>query len=102
MVNSPACSFPRGVSASREPLPPTPSPQRRGGEEETPLGLLPLSVAGRGSRTDSARHAFQHLRRGRSPAVAGVRLVASAAIARLVAALDEAAPRRDVAQRPIG
>src|SRR6266545_6087993 len=32
----------------RKPLPPTPSPQRRGGEEKTPFCLLPLSASGRG------------------------------------------------------
>src|SRR6266545_161563 len=36
------------VSGGEEPLPPTPSPQRRGGEEEALSGLLPLSASGRG------------------------------------------------------
>src|SRR6266545_5017399 len=39
---------PAQLEALTQPLPPAPSPKRRGGEEDMALGLLPLSVSGRG------------------------------------------------------
>ncbi len=45
----------------RRPLPPTPSPQRRGGEEEC-AASLPLSVAGRGLGGGVFPQRLKHLR----------------------------------------